>query len=129
MGGIVATLVKIIWVSNMWSQAAENHKKCGPGCNCSICVDASITNTTGDAHSRQVAMDNVEMDELRYSEHFALQYSVLDANTACFQMQRLLHVYDSMHATTHILQPVLSNFSHNDSTKTTRLIFAYFVAF
>ena len=69
----MATLVKIIWVSNMWSQAAENHKKCGPGCNCSICVNASITNTTGDAHSRQVAMDNVEMDELRYSEHFALQ--------------------------------------------------------
>ena len=46
--------------------------KCGPGCNCSNCVNTTVTNTTGDAHSRQVAID-VEMDELRYSEHFAPQ--------------------------------------------------------
>ena len=46
----------------------KNGKKCGPGCNCSNCVNTSVTNTTSDSHCQQVAMD-----ELRYSEHFALQ--------------------------------------------------------
>ena len=51
----------------------KNGKKCGLGCNFSNCANTLVTNTTSDAYSQQVAMDNVKMDELRYSEHFTLQ--------------------------------------------------------
>ena len=51
----------------------KNGKKCGPGCNSSNCANTSVTNTTSDAHCRQVDMDDIEIDELCNSEYLALQ--------------------------------------------------------
>ncbi len=58
-------------------------KKCGPGCNCSNCVNTSTTVPA----SGHLQLDDIELDEICSSENLALQAEESDGSSENLALQ------------------------------------------